>query len=139
MQYADYPTIQHAWFSEVWNQANEAAIDDLCAEDVIGHGLIDADGNEVADREGFKAFYRGFRGAFPDIHVEVLETATEGDTVVARCRVRATHTGEGFLVPATGAMVDFTGMCWVKVKDGQISESWNSFDFLTVMHQLGAV
>jgi steroid delta-isomerase-like uncharacterized protein len=139
MPYANYPTIQHAWFNEVWNQANEAAIDDLCAEDVVGHGLTDANGNEVDSREGFRSFYRAFRSAFPDIHVDVLETATEGDNVVARCRVRATHTGQGFVIPPTGAVVDFTGMCWIKVRNGQISESWNSFDFLKVMQQLGAV
>ncbi len=139
MAYTDYPTIQHAWFEEVWNKSNAAAIDDLCTDNVVGHGLVDAQGNEVNTREGFKSFYQAFRGAFPDIHVDVLETATEGDNVVARCLVRATHTGEGFVVPPTGIQVEFTGMSWVKVKDSKIKESWNSFDFLTVMQQLGAV
>jgi steroid delta-isomerase-like uncharacterized protein len=139
MPYDEYPSIQHAWFSEVWNKANEDAIDELCAENVVGHGLTDSEGNEVASREGFRNFYRSFRQAFPDIHVDVLETATEGDNVVARCQVRATHTGEGFVVAPTGASVDFTGMCWIKVRDGKISESWNTFDFLKVMQQLGAV
>lgn len=139
MPYSQYPTIQHAWFGEVWNSGNEAAIDDLCAEDVIGHGLTDPEGNEVRSIEGFKAFYRTFISAFPDIQIEVLEAISDGETTVSRCHVRAHHTGEGFLLEPTGAPVDFTGICWVKLRDGKIAESWNSFDFLTLVQQIGAI
>lgn len=134
-----YPTIQHQWFDQVWNQGQESAIDELLCPDVIGHGLVDAEGNEIVGIEGFRAFFHGFRQAFPDIHVEVTDTISEGDKVVANCRVTATHSGDGFLMPATGKPVEFTGVCIVRVSDGKIAESWNSFDFLTLMQQLEAI
>jgi steroid delta-isomerase-like uncharacterized protein len=89
--------------------------------------------------EAFKSFYANFRSAFPDIQIIVEDTVTEGDKVVARCRVKATHTGDGLGFPPTSRPVDFTGMCIVRVENGKIAESWNNFDFLTLFQQLGAI
>lgn len=132
----EYPTIQHRWFDQVWNQGDECAIDEMLKPGVIGHGLTDAEGNEIVGVEHFKAFYRAFRSAFPDIHVEVEDAVTEGDQVVARCLVTATHTGEGFAIAPTGRQVSFPGVCWSRIEDGRIAETWNHFDFLTLMTQL---
>lgn len=138
MPHSDYPSIQHEWFNEVWNLGDESAIDRLCTDDVVGHGLAGPDGQPVKSRDAFREFFRSFRASFPDIQIEVEEAVSAGENCVCRCRVKATHTGEGFLGPASGASVDFTGMCWVKVRDGRIAESWNSFDFLSVVQQIEA-
>lgn len=129
-------TIQHRWFEEVWNKGRAEAIDEMAAPDVLGHGLLDADGNEVRGTDSFKAFYQSFRGAFPDIHVTVEDTVSEGDKIVARCTVRATHTGEGLGIAPTNKPVEITGMCMARVKDGQVVESWNIFDFPMLYRQL---
>ena len=134
-----YDTILHRWFDEVWNKARAQAIDEMLDPDVIGHGLADSSGNEVRGIEAFKSFYESFRQAFPDILVIVEDTVTEGDKIVARCAVKAIHTGEGLGVAASGKPVEFSGMCMVIVKDGTIVEFWNSFDFLTMMQQIGVV
>lgn len=134
-----YDTIQHRWFEEVWNKGRAEAIDEMADPDVIGHGLVDSSGNEVRGVEAFKSFYESFRGAFPDIQVIIEDTVTEGDKVVARCTVKATHTGEGLGIGPTGKAVEFTGMCMTIEKDGKIAESWNSFDFLTMMQQIGLI
>jgi len=133
----EWKTIQHRWFEEVWNQGKAETIDELLTSDVIGHGLVNAEGNEVRGIEEFKVFYVNFRGAFPDIHVEVEDTVSEGDKVVARCTVTATHLGPGFIGEPTNRSVKFSGMCMTRVKDGKIAESWNNFDFLALMQQLG--
>jgi steroid delta-isomerase-like uncharacterized protein len=132
-------TIQHRWFEEVWNKGRADAIDQMLAPEIVGHGLVDSNGNEVRGVEAFKSFYESFREAFPDIKVTVEDTVAEGDKIVARCTVRATHTGEGLGVNPTNRPVEFTGMCMLRVKDGRIVESWNSFDFLTMMQQIGLV
>ena len=134
-----YDTILHRWFDEVWNKGRAETIGELADPDLIAHGLVDSSGNEVRGVESFKSFYEGFRGAFPDIQVMVEDTVTEGDKVVARCTVRATHGGDGLGVSPTGNAVEFTGMCMVIVKDGRIKEAWNSFDFLTMMQQIGLI
>jgi steroid delta-isomerase-like uncharacterized protein len=132
-------TIQHRWFDEVWNKARPDAIDEMLSPDVIIHGLTDALGNDVRGAEAFKSFYESFRGAFPDIQVTVEETVSEGDKIVARCAVRATHRGKGLGLAPTDKSVEFTGMRMLKVEGGKIVESWNSFDFLTMFQQIGAI
>jgi len=132
-------TIQHRWFTEVWNKGREAAIDEMMSPDAIGHGLVDESGNEIRGAEAFKSFYRSFRGAFPDIRVIVEDTVSEGDKIVARCTVRATHTGEGIGLAPTNKPVEITGLCLVRVEGGRIAESWNEFDFMTLYRQIGAL
>jgi steroid delta-isomerase-like uncharacterized protein len=129
-------TILEHWFEEVWNKGRENVIDELLAPHAVGHGLQTPDGKDVTGVPAFKDFYKVFNSAFSDIHVKVEDTVTQGDKTVARCTVTATHTGHDLGRPATGKPVKFTGMCLVRVKDGQIVESWNNFDFMTMHQQL---
>ena len=129
-------TIMKRWFEEVWNKGRESAIDEMSFEDVPGHGLKSAEGNEVRGMESFKVFYRQFRSALSDIHVEVEDVITEGDLTVARCVVTARHTGEGLGKPPKGNPVHFTGMTMARIKDGKIAEAWNNFDFVTMYQQM---
>jgi steroid delta-isomerase-like uncharacterized protein len=135
----EYPTIAHRWFGEVWNKQRAEAIDEMLTQDVVGHGLTDHNGTEVRGVEQFKKFYHEFRAAFPDIKVLVEDTVSEADKVVARCRVTATHAGEGMGMRPTQRPVEFTGMCLMRLEDGKIAESWNSFDFLGLFTQTGSV
>ena len=128
--------VMRAWFDEVWCQGQEAAIDRLMAADAIAHGLP---GGDMRGAAGFRPVFNSFRGAFPDLHVSIEHTVTEGDMVTAHCRVTGTHSGEGLGIKPTGKRVDFEGMTIVRVADGQIREGWNCFDFLTMYQQIGVV
>lgn len=130
-------TVLHQWFERVWNQGNEAAIDELAVEDFVTHGLEDPSGKGVTGRETFKPFFRQLRAAFPDMHFTIEDAVTQGDKVWVRCRVTAGHTGPGVTATPTNRRVDFTGMCVARVKDGRIVEGWNNFDLLTMYRQLG--
>jgi predicted ester cyclase len=129
----------HRWFEEVWNKGRIEAIDEMAAPNVIAHGLVDAQGNELVGTEAFKTFWRQFRGAFPDIRVDVEDALVDGNKVMVRCMVRATHCGEGIGIAPTGKPVTFTGMCVARLKDCQMAEAWNNFDFLSLYQQLGIV
>ncbi|MEW6129080.1 MAG: ester cyclase [Acidobacteriota bacterium] len=132
-------TLLHRWFETVWNQGRAEAIDEMFDCEGIAHGLTDQQGNELCGPQGYKPFYESFRNAFPDIRVMVEDTVEEGDKIAARCKVIATHTGEGLGISPTGKPVEFTGMTIVRVKDGKIIEAWNNFDFMTMFQQLGAI
>ena len=122
------------WFEEVWNQGKDATIDRLTAPDGLVHGL------PVAEERGpaiFRPIYKRFKGAFPDIHIEVTKTITEGVAVL--CHVTGTHTGDALGFPPTGKRVDFYGMTMARVVSGQTHEEWNAFDSLTMDQQLGVV
>jgi len=134
-----YETVAHRWFEEVWNQKREDVINELMHEDCIAHGLTDERGNSLRGPEGFKSLFRAFTQAYPDIHVTVEETVSEGDRVVARCTVTGTHTGGGIGVAPTQMPVQFTGLVLIKVKDGKFIEGWNQFDFMNMYQQLGVL
>jgi steroid delta-isomerase-like uncharacterized protein len=136
---ADYDNkaLMRRWFEEVWNKGRVEAIDEMFAPDGIAHGLGGADGAPLRGPEGFKPFFHAFKGAFPDIEVVVEDAIAEGDKVAARCSVRGKHQGHTLGFAATGRPVEFHGICIVRVRDGQIVEAWNNFDFLNMYQQLG--
>lgn len=135
----DNVAIVRRWFEEVWNNGRADAIDEMFAEDGVAHGLADASGAELRGPAHFKEFHRTFREAFPGLEVVVEDAISEGDKVAARCTVRAKHEGHSLGFAATNREVEFTGMTFARVRDGQIVEAWNNFDFMSMFKQLGAL
>jgi steroid delta-isomerase-like uncharacterized protein len=129
-------TAMRAWFDEVWTQGREDTIYRLLAADGVAHGLP---GGPIRGPDHFRSHFQVFRGAFPDIHVAVERTVTEGEFVVAHCRVTGTHQGDTLGIPPTGKQVDFEGVTIVKMVDGLFREGWNFFDFLKMYQQLGVI
>ena len=126
------------WFDEVWNKGRAEAIEEMFASDGLAYGLA-ADPEEAVDPQAYKIFYNTFRGAFPDIIVNVEDMVAEGDKVAARCSVRGKHSGDHLGIAATHTPVDFTGITIVRIKDGKIVEAWNNFDFMRMNRQIGAL
>lgn len=116
------------WFEEVWNQRRESAIDEMMADDIVAHGLTP---ESIRSREVFRQFHRLFIANFPDFHVSVDEIFSEGDRLGYRCHVRGTH--------RSGRQVDFEGAGFVRVRDGQLAEGHNIFNFHEMLAQLGAI
>jgi steroid delta-isomerase-like uncharacterized protein len=128
--------VMRTWFEEVWNQGREDTIERIFAADGLAHGLP---GGPMRGPEGFRPIFQQFRGAFPDIRIAVERTITEGEFVVAHCRVTGTHQGETLGIAPTGRAIDFQGVTIARVVDGQLREGWNCFDFLTMYQQLGVI
>ena len=136
----EYENFMHRWFEEVWNRQNEEAIDQMCAEDVVANGLTDAEGNTIRGIEAYKNLFRTFVSAYPNIKITVEDTISEGDKIAARCRVTATHEGEGLGIAPTNQPLEFTGIAMVRLnEDGKIAEAWNEFDFMKMYSQLGVL
>lgn len=100
----------------------------------IAHGLPS---HPTPGPEGFKPFYRTFRSAFPNLHIDITHCLFENDLAVVRCRVTGTNTGECLGAPPTNRSVDFTGMTMARVAGGRVLEGWNSYDFLMMYQRLG--
>ena len=63
----------------------------------------------------------------------------EGDKVVLRTRLRATHTEEFGGIAPTGKRVTSTGMSIQRIVGGKVAEDWSVRDTLTAWRQLGFV
>ena len=128
--------VARRWFKEVWNEGNESAIDRLMHPDAVAHGLA---GDAIRGREGFKGLFRTFRAALGDLRIDVERTVVEGDTCAALCHVVGKHVGHAFGGAPSGNAVDFYGMTMFRIKDDQLIEGWNCFDFLSMYQQIGWV
>ena len=125
------------WFEQVWNQKNEAAIDEMFNKHGKSHGFPEPD-SVLLGPEAFKAVHRNFVGAFPDLHVEVEDVVAEGDHVAVRWRVSMTHLGDHLGFPATGKKETLDGSSFLIVKDNQVMEGWNQMDLGALMQRLQA-
>src|SRR3954447_12141858 len=88
------------FFQEVWNDGDEAAIDRYIAADALGNNATFGSG-----REAFRAQWRQWRAAFPDLHFAVEEIVADGNTVVTRWTLTGTQVGAFMGVPATGKRI----------------------------------
>ena len=129
-------TFFHLWFEEVWNKGRIEAIDELLSPDCLVRRLHE-DGSDSRGTEGFKAFFRKFREAFPDIHVTVEDALEVGDRSAVRFLFEATHNGDSLGFAATKRSVKVTGQAWAIIREGKCIECWNNWDQLELMKQLG--
>ena len=128
-------TLVQRWFSEVWNEGRADAIDEMLADDAVIQGL----GANLQGPAEFKRFHSAYRNAYPDVTIDVDDLVAEGDMVAVRWSAIGTHRGDGLGFPATGRRAQFTGMVFVRIKEGKLVEGWNNFDQLGMLQQLGIV
>ncbi len=83
-----------------------------------------------------QGFMKGMGSMFSDIEGEVTHVLVDGDYVFVRGEYRATHTGEAFGIPATGAEVSFEAFDLHHVQDGKITKTWHLENFMGIYNQL---
>jgi steroid delta-isomerase-like uncharacterized protein len=121
---------------EVISQGNVELIDELVADDFVEHQAMPG---MPSGKEALVAFTTMFRSAFPDLKVETLATAVDGDEVWAHSRMTGTHRGEFNGIPPTGKKVSIEMMDRVRTRDGKAVEHWGCSDDLGMMAQLGVI
>ena len=124
------------YVEEVGNEGNL----DL-ADEIFDRYLAHQSDGSVLERgpEDVKRFMGEFRSAFPGFHSTVEDQIAEGDKVVTSWRMRGTHRGEFRGIAPTGNELDITGIGIFRFSDGKVVESWDNFDQLGMMQQLGAI
>lgn len=122
---------------EAFNEAKLDVIDELIAPDFVNHDP--ADPVDARGPEGMKEFVRTYRSAFPDIRVTIEDQIAEGDKVVSRWTGRGTQQGELMGMPASGKQATVSGISIDRIEGGKIIESWNNWDTLGMLQQLGVV
>ncbi len=127
--------IVRSLLEEAYNQGNLDVIDEVCAANYTWP----MDNPQVHSSEEMKEHVAGVRTTFPDIHITAEDMIAEGDKVVTRWTIVATHKGELMGIPPTGVQVTFTGILISRIADGKIAGDWENWDGLGLMQQLGAI
>ena len=123
-------------FEEVWNRRNPAIIDELMAPDYLHHDVLSP---EAFGLDGYKQFADRYLSAFPDLQMTIHDEVVAGDRIVTRWTATGTHNGDLPGLPRTGKKVSVTGITIARLSNGKFVESWNNWDALGMLRQLGAI
>lgn len=131
---AELKKIATDFFEQIWNQGDESAIDRFIAEEAGGN-----DPQFGIGRESFRAQWRNWRKAFPDIHFEIKELIadSETDTVVTRWVLTGTHSAEFWGAGASGKRIEVEGVSIDRVKDGMVISGFDAWDSIILRRQIG--
>lgn len=118
------------FIKEIFEQGRLEAVDELCADDFIGHTW----GN--ADKEGLKGAMARVAQGLADAKFNIEDVIAEGDLVAVRLTASARHVGEFMGMPASGRTYEIGEIHLFRVRDGEVSEHWHQFDTAGLMKQL---
>jgi len=110
------------------------------ATDLLAPGAKWHGGNlgTVEGAQNIAGLFRGVLAALPDLKNTEQAMIAEGDTVVIRSIVEATHKGNLLGFPATNRRVQWDAIDWYRILDGKIAEEWASEDALKILADIGA-
>ena len=123
----DNKAIVRRYLEEIINQGDMSAADEILAPDYVNRS---SGGGIGLSRGDFLQSLVALRTAFPDWHVTIEEMVAEGDLVVDRMRISATHTGSVNGVPPSGRRIATLAMHMWRVADGKLAEGWYTTDAL---------
>jgi len=118
-------------------EGNLDVADDIIAPNYVGHDPVSPE--DVRGPEGVKEFASMYHNAFPDVQLSVEQQLAEGDWVATRWVANGTHLGELMGIAPTGNRVTVAGTSIVRIVDGKIEETWDNYDALGIMQQMGAI
>jgi len=127
----DNKALVRRFIHEVFEQGRLEAVDELCADDFIGHTW----GN--ADREGLKAAMSRVAKGLADAHFTIDDEIAEDDKVAVRLTASARQVGEFMGMPPGGRTYEIGEIHIFRISDGKVAEHWHQFDSAGIMQQLG--
>jgi steroid delta-isomerase-like uncharacterized protein len=101
--------------AEVLTGRNVGVADDVLAPNYVNRLT-------GADLAAFKGFLTGMKSALTDLRFDIDDLVAEGDSVVARWKWEATHTGSLMGEPPSGKKLSSRGLTYYRLDNGQIVE-----------------
>lgn len=129
----------HFMVEKVFNQGELDLLDLLMAPDAINHELELFGPAAARGPEAVRQFIRVFRSAFPDLRVTVIDQVGDGDRVATRWKMEGTQSNRLMGIEASHRFVSIEGIRIDRIVDGRITETWNRWDTLGMLRQLGAL
>jgi steroid delta-isomerase-like uncharacterized protein len=136
MSVADNKALVRRFLRALWEQRHPAAVDAWLAPHYQRHL---SPRTPPLPREGFTQRLARFYAAFPDTQGTIEDMVAEGDRVVIRVTLHATHRGVFHGMAPTGKHVTVSLVEMLRIDGGHIVESWGGLDLGDLLHQLGAV
>lgn len=94
---------------------------------------------EVRGPDGVAQLHDALMPAFPDMKLDLEDFVAEGEKVLVRLIIRATHTGTFGALAATGRRIEVPVLDLFQIRDDVLIEHWAQLDNLGMLKQLGAL
>jgi steroid delta-isomerase-like uncharacterized protein len=122
---------------EGFGQGKVEVLDEIFADDFVGHDPLSGDQDLAAVKETIAAY----RGAFPDLRFTIEDAFAAGDMVAIRWSAEGTFQNEFMGQQPTGEKGDPTrGISIDRFDDeGKLAETWNQWDTLGFMREIGMI
>jgi predicted ester cyclase len=130
-------TIERITYALIERGFNHGDFDGLDA--VVAPDRIEHQEGATSGIDGVRALITELRTAFPDLHLEVQDSVTEGDKTWFRFRSTGTNTGSLWGRPPTGRAFEIAVIDIIRVVDGRMVEHWGVADRLAMLKQIGAM
>jgi predicted ester cyclase len=111
------------YFEEGWVKRNLAAADDFMVPNYVEHQIPDG---RLTSRHSLKQLLAMYYKAFPDMKSVLHDIFAQGDRVMYRWSVNATHLGDWLGIPPTGNHMRATGITIYRIVGGKAVEGWSS-------------
>jgi steroid delta-isomerase-like uncharacterized protein len=128
--------LMRRYYDEVWQNGNLAALDEFVAEDCVDHMPFPG---QPPGRAGQVFAIGEILQAFPGGDYTIEDLVAEGDRVVGRWTMHATHRGAIMGIAPTGKTVTMTGSDIIRWENGKASEVWHIEDVLGMLQQIGVI
>jgi steroid delta-isomerase-like uncharacterized protein len=130
MTIEDKKALVRRFIAEVFEAGHLEAVDELCADDFIGHTW----GN--ADKAGLKAAMARVAQGLADAHFQIDDMIAEDDRVAVRVTASARQVGEFMGMPASGRSYQIGEIHIFRIRDGKVAEHWHEYNPAALMKQL---
>ncbi len=121
---------------DAFNARDDAAEAAARTTDYIAHAP-DSIQTAALDSDAWVEFLGAFLEGFPDLHLEVQDSAADEHMVAQRILFTGAHTGNFRGLPPTGRSVRFSGLEINRMVDGKVAEHWFQLDAVTLFEQIG--
>lgn len=120
----------------VYGQADRRAIADLFASDYVEYdpGRPSAGGGPAAVEQ----LLSRYRRAMPDLHLQLIDSCCEGDTVIIHWRGCGTQRGPLEDLPPSGRRVTIRGATVTRFAGGKAVEGWSNWEPASLLRQVAA-
>jgi predicted ester cyclase len=121
-------------FYEFWNTGDETLLKQALAANFTDRTLPPG---RPQGPQGPAFASRQFRGAVPDLGVEVEKMIVAGSYVTVHMKFTGHFTGKLGQAQGSGQEINFIATDLVKLEDGRIADNWHIEDNLTLLRQMG--
>jgi steroid delta-isomerase-like uncharacterized protein len=120
---------------EAWNKGDFVAFKEEIGPEYVWYSPSGS--TKPRTLEEMIAAGKMIHSSFPDVTFSIEEILVDGNKVIVRYIMRGTHQGEFKGLPATGNLVEVSGIMIHRIENGKIVEEREELDRLGSYQQLG--